>query len=406
MKKEKLFAQATAWSEHCLWGFIFFTPIGHAGASVCFGLLALCFLIRKSIHPDFAFLKRAEHLWLLVFFIFCTLSLLNSDLYLAKSIKSLVRKWGMFAMVFVFSRDMITGPEKLHRAGWAILAVAALIGFDGLIQQFRGTDVFYARPVLPIPPPYFHALTATFKNSNDFASYLALVTPIAISMTASAPFPRTRRALWILTPILCACLLLTFSRGAWVGFLAASLFMVILSRQWKMIVPALLLFAVPISLNFLILGDASIDLSFGTGKQTAAASGRSELWGMGWQLIRENPFLGKGIGTFMDYSGQRVTSVAANYAHNCYLQMWAESGVFSLLAFLLFLGTIFRKGIRSYSRTQDPLTLGLLCGLFAFLIHSAFDTQFYSVAQSFLLWSMLGILAAATDPVERGKATA
>ena len=89
--------------------------------------------------------------------------------------------------------------------------------------------------------------------------------------------------------------------------------------------------------------------------------------------------------------------MSANYAHNCYLQIWAESGIFSLLAFLLFLGTIFWKGIRSFLKTHNPLTLGLLCGLFAFLIHSFFDTQFYSVAQSFLLWSMLGLLAAASQ---------
>ncbi|MFA7254815.1 MAG: O-antigen ligase family protein [Candidatus Omnitrophota bacterium] len=300
-------------------------------------------------------------------------------------------------MVFLFVREMLTSPVKLRRTGWVILTVAAILGIDGLVQFFTGHDFFYARPLQP--GFNYQAITATFKNSNNLASYLGLVTPVALAMAVTATTQKARWAFGMLTIILGACLLLTFSRGAWIGFLCGLLFMILISRRWKVLLPALLLFVMAILLNSSLATRAIPVLSLATGQQTAGFSERSEILGIGFQLIRENPFLGKGLGTFMDYCGQRAVNTHTDYAHNCYLQIWAESGIFSLIAFLLFIGTLLGKGVQVFKKDGRPLLLGLLGGIFAFLIHSFFDTQLYSVAQSFLFWSMLGILAAASENV-------
>jgi len=94
MNKEKILALTETWNECFFYAFIFFTPIGNAGGEICFGFLALCFVIRKILRPDFRFLKQTEHLWLLLFFVFCGLSLVNSGPFLQKSLKALFLKWG------------------------------------------------------------------------------------------------------------------------------------------------------------------------------------------------------------------------------------------------------------------------------------------------------------------------
>lgn len=404
MNKEKVFSVTKTLNECFLYAFIFFTPIGNAGSEICFGLLALCFVIRMILRPDFSFLKKAEHGWLFLFFIFCGLSLINSGPFLQKSLKALFLKWGEYALVFLFFREALSNnPVRLKRAAWTILTVAAIIGADSLFQLFTGRDFFYAWPL--IQGPYFQALTATFKNSNNLSSYLVFVTLVALAMTATASARKWRWILGILTMILGACLLLTYSRGAWAAFLCGILLMILISKHWKILLPFLLLFVMTIFLNASLSARAVPVLSLATGHPTAGFSERSELMGIGFQLVRENPFLGKGLGTFMDYSGQQVVNTHADYAHNCYLQMWAESGVFSLLAFLLFVGTFLWKGIRVFKRSGDPILLGLLAGIFAFSIHCFFDTQLYSVAQSFLFWSMLGALAAASQTVSFPKSS-
>jgi len=396
MTKERIFSAAETWSEYFLYGIVFFTPLGHAGAFICLGFLGLCFAVRKILRPDFTFLKGSECLWLLLFFLFCGLSLINSGPYLQKSLWALLFKWGGYLVVFLFFREAMTDPIKRKRIGWVILATAAIIGIDSLVQFFTGTDLFYARPILEAP--YYQAITATFKNYNDLASYLGVVTLIALAMTVAAT-QKLRWILWVLTMTLEACFLLTFSRGAWLGFFAGLLLMVIISRQWKALLPVIILAIVAISLNASLAMRIISSLSLTISQQAGDHGGRSELWNVAFQMIRENPFLGKGLGTFMDYCGQRVPLGYGNYAHNCYLQIWAESGIFSLVAFLSFVGIVLGKALKAFKRKREPLLLGLLCGIFAFLIHSSLDTQLYSVSQSFLFWSMLGVLAAAAQDV-------
>jgi putative inorganic carbon (HCO3(-)) transporter len=395
MNKEKLLSLAETWSEFFLYGFILFTPLGNAGGEIFFGLIALCFVIRKMIRPDFNFLKKREYFWLLLFFVFCGLSLINSGPLLQKSVRALFLKWGKFILVFIFIREMLTSSVKLKRVAWVITGVAALIALDCLVQYFTGHDLFYGRP--PIHGSGYLALTASFKNSNNLSSYLVPMTLVVLALAATAPTGRLRWILWTLTGGLGACLLLTFSRGAWIGFLCGLFLMAFLLRRWKVLLPVLALFVLAIGLNPLLAKRAVPVLFLAAGQQTAGFSERTELLKIGAELIRENPFLGKGLGTFMDYAGQRAVTAKADYAHNCYLQIWAESGIFSLLVFLLFAGTVLGKALKARKTNKDPLLLGLLCGIFAFLIHSAFDTQFYSLQQAFLFWSMFGILAAASD---------
>ena len=124
-------------------------------------------------------------------------------------------------------------------------------------------------------------------------------------------------------------------------------------------------------------------------------------------MIKENPFLGKGIGTFMDYFPKYTQNLGAQYAHNCFLQIWAETGIFSLLSFLLFAGSILLRGIR-YLWTVPvrgfPFLIGLISSFFAFLVGSFFETHLYSLQLSVLFWFIGGWLLALTKPetVPRG----
>jgi putative inorganic carbon (HCO3(-)) transporter len=114
-------------------------------------------------------------------------------------------------------------------------------------------------------------------------------------------------------------------------------------------------------------------------------------------MVKDRPFLGKGLGTFMDYSGRySYGKYGGYYAHNSYLQIAAESGVFSLFLFLLFLGAIFYKGVKSFLSRDNFILLGLICGVSGFLVHAFFDCHFYSLPLAVLFWFLLGLTCAAT----------
>jgi len=131
-------------------------------------------------------------------------------------------------------------------------------------------------------------------------------------------------------------------------------------------------------------------------------SSRFEYWQQTFLMIKAHPLMGQGIGTFMDRIHQQAPFLIPIYAHNCYLQIWAETGVFSLLTFVAFLLMVLIRAGMDYRKSNDPILLGVLCGLAGFLIHAFFDNHFYSVPLAFLFWVMLGTLVSASRFKEMG----
>ena len=85
------------------------------------------------------------------------------------------------------------------------------------------------------------------------------------------------------------------------------------------------------------------------------------------------------------------------YAHNCYLQIAAETGIVGLLSFLWLIGVFFIHSIRSLMKIKDrfhhAVLSGISAGIIVTLVHSAVDTNLYSLQLSVLFWIMLGINA-------------
>ncbi|MBI4341307.1 MAG: O-antigen ligase family protein, partial [Candidatus Omnitrophica bacterium] len=119
-------------------------------------------------------------------------------------------------------------------------------------------------------------------------------------------------------------------------------------------------------------------------------------WVAAMRMIQDRPVLGFGLNTFManylDYwvGGERNP----RYAHNCYLQMAAETGYIGLTAFLLLLGFLFVRivsGWRQASPPQQVLLAGCMAGLMAFAVQAGIDTNFYSLRQAALFWVIAGL---------------
>ncbi len=395
--KDKIADIAEGVGRYFLFGLILFIPIGNAGIETCFGFILLCFLIKKIIRPDFAFLKKPEHILLLIFFIFCGLSMFNSGPYIKKSLIALFLKWLKYIAVFLIAQDLLSTDKHLKRVLAAVLIVAGIIGIDAIAQFFIGFDLFRHSPAFVVQIPNGTAcrgLTASFKHYNGFGAYLTVVLLLAAALLFSpkklnSPWPR-RILLFFLAGLLALCLLLSGSRGAWLGFICGLTLMILLCRQYKRLllltgsfIAVLIVFSALRERVLSILRPEGDSLRFG-------------VWRAAFQLIRKNPFLGKGIGTFMDYYRQQRPDISPVYAHNCYLQIWAETGIFSLLTFILFFSLVLYKGIMAYRKNPNPFLLGLICGLFGFLVHCFFDSHLYSLQLAFLFWLMLGSLVAAT----------
>jgi O-antigen ligase len=132
-----------------------------------------------------------------------------------------------------------------------------------------------------------------------------------------------------------------------------------------------------------------------------AESGRMEIWRRGLGYIAQRPLLGVGLNAFFIAEGNspeaaRRRAQGAGFkwsaAHNSYIQIGAELGVFGLVSFIALLGLAVREARRignMAARGEDRL-LAQCFG--ALLVGFAVGAAFLSQAYATFLYFSLGIL--------------
>lgn len=390
--KEKIFRVADKISEYCIYGMVFFIPISNAAIEILAGFIIASFLVKKIIKPDFNFFKGKEFIFFFAFIFFCALSLVNSGTLIGKSLKGLFFKWLEYLLIFLSVQDALRSRKRIRNFLAIFMSTAAIVGIDALTQKFIGVEFLRHRNEGIKSYKDLVSVTASFGHYNDFGTYLICALSLTISQVLSNVNRKIKLILCCLIILLGACLLFTFSRGAWLGFVCSFIIIMILSRKYLILIHSVFLFLA----SLVIIAPAREKLFFSFQKHGDA--NRFIMWRAGWRMIWENPFLGKGLNTYMDYFGQYEV-VAAAYAHNCYLQIWAESGIFSLISFLLFLAIILKNAISTFKRTNDFLLLGLIGAIFGFLVSSFFDTPLYSLQLSCLFWCLLGVMESLNNPI-------
>jgi O-antigen ligase len=204
-------------------------------------------------------------------------------------------------------------------------------------------------------------------------------------------------------------LVLTQSRGAWIGYGISLALLGVFFYQSRWVtrrtlgllsLAALLPIAAFVNVVVPRLGSFN----------DAAAQARLPLMQLAFSMIGDQPIRGFGANNYstvlpqyltIDYSQAWISTV-----HNKYLLVWAETGLLGLAAFLVFLISAVRNGLRVW-RTQDPflapLALGLSVGIVAVMVHMAVSLQ-HARAQVQLLWLVVGLLIAMTRLAMRATA--
>jgi len=370
----------------CLCSVLFVLPFSIAMMEAFAGLALACFIIRKIFRPDFDFLKSRMFVFLLLFFLFSGLSVFNSEPYVAKSLKTLFAKWLSYISLFVLACDSFGSKSRVRNAVVVLFISSFFVSIDGLSQGLFHLEFVRMKPAIELTPGVF-GITAAFNHYNTLGSYLAMVLPVAISLLLFRELKRPRKiGVLLLAVFLMACLCLTYSRGSWLSFILSLLLMAVLTRRARILGAVVLLF-----LGVLLFKPALCERFLLTFAPSGDAH-RFILWKAALRMFCENPYFGKGVGTFMDrVKDYTPTYWGGQYAHNSFLQIAAETGIFSLTSFITFACLLMHKAFRAFRETKDLVLLGLLCAIFGFFVHCLFDNNLYSLQLTFLFWLCAGM---------------
>lgn len=196
------------------------------------------------------------------------------------------------------------------------------------------------------------------------------------------------------------CLLLSFSRGAWLGFVAGVAFAFVFIGRKKIIGQRLILIvigAVVVGLIFVVIYYPFLLSRAGISEQNTemrSISDRLVFLDIAWIAIKEHPIRGIGMGNFPWYASNYIFfntdfDLRGNNVHNIYLTVWSELGTVGLL---LFIGMLI-CGIGAALHKLTFERLALLSSFVAWSVMGIFDHFMWTLVMSQAIW--LGILGAA-----------
>lgn len=238
-------------------------------------------------------------------------------------------------------------------------------------------------------------------NANELGDLLIVSIVFAAALGSSRDLaPPVRALAFGASGLSLIALLATVSRGALVGMavvLVISPFLI--GPRRRLLALCLVVLAAGGGAFYLLAVAPASSLERITQADTQG-SGRTEIWRVGLRMVKANPVLGVGADNYRNstihYLLEPGTFTRSDYivddphvAHNIYLQVQAELGVFGLLAYLGIIGFVLQSclvaarrfgaaGDHSMELMARALLLGL-CGTFAsaFFSNSVYSKQLW-----------------------------
>jgi putative inorganic carbon (hco3(-)) transporter len=312
-------------------------------------------------------------------------------------------------VIVVLMIDTLNRPERIDRFTSLIVLCSTFVATRSLFDYVRGIHLIEGGRLAG-------AVGGILGNPNDLALNLVVFLPFALA-AAFKPGPAPRRVVAaICTAVMMVTVVLTKSRGGFLGLAAMLVMLVIGSVRVR---PAIGVAAVVAVLAAVPLAPASfwermVSIFDEERDTTGSRQARLDLMKEGVRVFAANPVLGVGLGQFVNYdpAGRKE---AWNVTHNVILQVAAELGTVGLVPFIYLIlraaaaARIARKALsppirRGHSRgwrlgqrepVPDPereTLLTLITALGPALLGWIVCAQFASVALNWTFYFVLGIL--------------
>lgn len=302
-------------------------------------------------------------------------------------------------VLFLLSACIRSREERRLVVG-ALLLVGFLAAFMGILQSFTVPGKVYW--VIPVEGTPF----GPYGNRNHFAGLMEMVIPMSFGLLLSGSVRREHHPFLIfLAVLMCSALILSGSRAGILAFVFELIFfavlivMVRLSDRWLPYVPIILLLfggalywlgLHPVLARVETLKGIGTDPSY----QSRLATARDTL-----RMFQTHPIVGFGLGTYAEvfpaYNSQ-VDEGHWVHAHNDYVELLAETGLFGAACVGAFLWFLFRRGFQRVSHTSRGRSVisGALVGILGLLVHSLADFNLHIPANALVFFVLVSLVSA------------
>lgn len=302
-------------------------------------IMLAAWFIHMHIFKDFSPAKSKQVIFIFIFIIFM---LVSSLLHGKESMNVFFNALRAIIPYFLFAY-IIKTKKHVKIIVWALLICGFICAFYGIIQLKTNTGM-YDRGI--------RRVVSFFNNPNAFGNSLVLLIPFTLAMFFSKKSAATKIIILIIMAFLFAGIVISYSRGATVGFVfAVFLFVMKFFRKEKKIIALFAaMFFVLLAIYFFPARQkytlwARVRTVFRAESAEELDSGRAETTKAGMIMMMKNPLLGVGLGNFtneyINLAGSsndiKIVSKHAMVAHNLYAEIGSQLGAVALALYLMII---------------------------------------------------------------------
>jgi O-antigen ligase len=343
-----------------------------------------------------------------------------------------VIKWIEIMLIMLFAIDL----AQRRGLKWIVVAVLLTVSVQAIIGIYEARIRGIGPLGFQLSQGVYRAY-GTFEQPNPFAGFIGLALPIAMALAAHGvvhiAYQRLRntrdavRSIALpfimygsITGLLATALYLSFSRGAWLGAVAAIGAMIAFApRRWWMgvgLVSIAVALVIGLSSAGLLpasigerLADAGDILQIRDVRGAAindanyALIERQAHWQAAINMLTEHPWTGVGFSNYQPvYEQYRLLNwpMPLGHAHNIYLNVAAETGIPGLMFYLILWATIFVATFQTIRRAhgvQRAIAIGLL-GTWVHLSTHMLVDNLYVNNTHLMIGALLGLLIVLRSP--------
>jgi len=365
-----------------------------------------CFKEEKNI-----WVKSKLNLPIYLFILIMSISLFESK-FLIVSLRDYVIFLSYFLIYFLLINNIENGQE-FYSFIKLFFIISFIISIYTIIQYY-GLDPYLKE---------LGTLTSTIGQKNWISNYLTIIFPMALTFFLLEKIKKNKIFFFVLLSIIYTTLIICQSRGIWISILLTipiGIFFIYKSKLFnifqenkKWLILLLITFTIitiiysvdnPLNKDLLTVPQRALSTF---DERDPSINMRLLNWQNTYQMIKDQPFLGSGIGTFkmnyLDYQAEFLKNnpaymeywVFPREAHNEYLQIGAELGLSGLGIFLVIIFIFYSTIIKFLKEEQNNknrlVCWGLMMGISCFLIHSLFTFPLHVPALGATFFIVVGL---------------
>ncbi|WP_301860552.1 O-antigen ligase [uncultured Megasphaera sp.] len=299
-----------------------------------------------------------------------------------------------YLLLYMLISHFLQGRAERRLVIHVLLISACVVALYGLYQYAHMLTLHEVEWVDSEAFPLLQRrMYSTLYNPNLLSAFLLMVMSIAAAMTIWSRHRGHRWMYGIVFAVLTLCLVLTYSRGAWLSAAGLVFFFGLIwdKRLWFSFL------SVPAVLLFYHGGVARRLLSiFSRSEADTSVAMRLDMWEGAIAMFGDHPVLGIGWGAFkyvypMYNEFIQQAGITIYHAHNMYLNILAETGVIGFFfAMWFFFGTFWyawRVVRQKQTERFDRATAAFVCAaIVSQAICGVSDYDLFSTQISLVFW--------------------